>query len=48
MELPEKVYYINLENKQENNKLFLERIHKLNLFAEENIIRFEGIDGHKE
>jgi len=48
MELPRKVYYINLENKQENNKLFLERIHKLNLFAEENIIRFEGIDAHKE
>ena len=48
MELPQKVYYINLENKQENNKLFLERIHKLNLFSEENIIRFEGIDGRKE
>jgi len=48
MKLPQKVYYINLENKQENNKLFLERIHKLNLFAEENIIRFEGIDGRKE
>ena len=26
MELPQKVYYINLENKQENNKLFLQRI----------------------